>query len=262
MPELPEVEVVREILSRDVENRKIIESKLISNKSLRTKINISFLNNQIIKKIHRKGKQLVLETVDYFVAMHLRMEGKIFYYSSFDEKDIKHAIAYFILDEGVMIFSDFRKFATIDIYSKNEYRTWKDIPVITKIGPEPFEAKPLDLFNILQKRKSPIKTILLDQSIISGIGNIYVNEILFSSKISPFRLGKDITLEEIETIIYHSKKILKKSIKYGGSTISSFKSSNNHIGNYQQFLKVHGNKKYKFDKIGGRGTWWDPDNQK
>ena len=141
-----------------------------------------------------------------------------------------------------------------------------------KLGLEPWEDSLNNLY-LLDKFNSniPIKTLLLDQSIITGIGNIYADEILFKARVNPVKKGKDITKEECDLIIKYTKEILENAIKLGGTTIKSFTSSLGVTGHFQGNLLVHnkegencpncGNKIEKI-KVNGRGTYYCPNCQK
>ena len=125
------------------------------------------------------------------------------------------------------------------------------------------------IYNSIHKKNKPIKTLLLDQSIINGLGNIYVDEVLFASSINPEKLGKDISLEECERIRVNSRDIIKLATELGGSTIRSYTSSLGVTGHYQDHLKVHTkdicpncNNKIVKIRVGGRGTYYCPKCQK
>lgn len=268
MPELPEVETVRKVLKKKLLNEKIIDVKIFYDKIIETNLK-DFANNikgQSIIDINRIGKFLIFELNDYYLVSHLRMEGKFFIK---DKKEYisKHEHVIFLFNNFTLRYHDTRKFGKMYLVDKDKLYT--DTP-LKNIGVEPFNLD-YDYLKDKFKRRISIKTLLLDQSIISGIGNIYANEILFASSISPYKLGINLNKDEINNIIKYSKEILNKAINYGGTTIRSYTSSLGVYGNYQDFLMVHSrenlkcykcNSLIKKDEINGRGTYYCPNCQK
>jgi formamidopyrimidine-DNA glycosylase len=256
MPELPEVEVVKRSLERNILNL-IIKKVKINDANLRYKVNKTGLSKLIgkkITKIKRRSKFLILEIgKTYRMLVHLGMTGKFFiidnkdkkfktsfYYFLNYKKDQKHDRVIFILNKKhKLIYNDVRKFGFIKIYSSSLITKSKHL---THLGPEPLE-KNWNFFYLkkyVNGRERSIKNILMDQKCVSGLGNIYVNEILFLSGIRPVRQATKLKNFEIEKIIKYSKKILKNSIKLGGSTIKDFSSENGKKGVFQQHFKVYG----------------------
>jgi len=263
MPELPEVETVKNVLKKDLVNLTITSVLINYKEMIRTDI-VSFKNDLIgetILDIKRYGKWLVFETTNYCLLSHLRMEGKYFYT---DNKDIeKHVHVVFTFNNNkVLKYKDVRKFGVMYLVKKD--RLFIDTPLKT-LG---IDANSNNLeFSYLKEKllskKTPIKTVLLDQEIISGLGNIYVDEVLFKSQISPFKKANLLTDNEIQKIIDNSKLILDDAIKYGGTTIRSYTSSLGVTGSYQDKLLVHTKKicpicsrSIKISKIGGRSTYY------
>ena len=255
MPELPEVEVVKRSLQRNILNL-IIKKVKINDANLRykvDKIGLSKLEGKKITKIIRRSKFLIFEIGKiYRMLVHLGMTGKFFFTDNKDnkfktsfyyilnyDKDQKHDRVIFILNKKKLIYNDVRKFGFIKIYDSNLITKSKHLK---HLGPEPLEKN--WNFSYLKKyvigRKRSIKNILMDQKCVSGLGNIYVNEILFLSRIKPARKATKLKNFEIKKIIKFSKKILKNSIKLGGSTIKDFSSDNGKKGVFQQYFKVYG----------------------
>ena len=261
MPELPEVEVVKQSLEKYILNKKL--SKIIvKNKKLRYPVpdNISKkLANLKIYKVTRISKYLVIGFEDeLFLIIHLGMSGTLhlirnknnsqntnlsFYHSK--NLPEKHNHVLFNFKNFTIIFNDPRRFGFIkliigDINLKNYF---------SKLGPDPFEKD----FNFkyikeyLIKKNKNIKNTIIDQKFISGIGNIYASEILNYSKINPFKNSGKISNKEIKKIIFYTKKILKLSIKRGGTTINNFLSIKGSQGSYQKEFRVYDreNKKCK-----------------
>jgi len=144
---------------------------------------------------------------------------------------------------------------------------------LNTLAPEPWdkEMSVKYLADKLKNKRLPMKSVLLDQTIIAGLGNIYADEVLFATKINPLRLGKDVNLKEVEQIIKSSSDILCSAIEKGGTSIRTYTSSLGVKGSYQDFLKVHYRvlqKCYECDdiikkiKVGGRGTYYCPTCQK
>ena len=256
MPELPEVEIIKQSLKKAILSKTILKVS-ISNKNLRFRLNPSFkknIENKKITNISRYAKYLIIElNKKLFLIIHFGMSGTLhlvkkksdstrtnlsFYKNKILPK--KHNHIKFIFNSFKIYYNDPRRFGYMYIFnSSNEL--WK---FLKKNGLEPLEKE----FNFkylrekLRFRNKNIKNILLDQSIISGIGNIYASEILFYSKISPFRPGKDLNTNELKKIVRFSKFVLNKAIRYGGSTIRNFKNVRDKAGKYQNEFKVYNRK--------------------
>ncbi len=269
MPELPEVETVKNVLKKDLINLKIKKVNVYYKDMIKTDYN-EFVNNLIneeILDIKRYGKWLVFETGKYALVSHLRMEGKYFYTDKIEPQKHEHIV--FEFDNGkVLRYKDVRKFGVMYLVKKDKLFT--DTPLVN-LGLEPFDKKLTSsyLLDKLKNKTLPIKTVLLDQEIITGLGNIYDDEVLFKSRISPFRASCTITKDECESIIKNAKDILNEAIKCGGTTIRSYTSSLGVSGNYQDKLLVHTKKEcsickspIKVAKIGGRSTYYCPHCQK
>ena len=267
MPELPEIEIVKRSLFKMINKAKIIDIK-INNKNLRYKISNDFskiLIGQKILDISRRSKYLILHFKKNLLLIHLGMSGKlllmriqdkiIFKTSFYYDLNViqKHNHIYFILNNGlVLIYNDVRRFGFFKIYNTTEINR---ISFLKKLGLEPFSKE----FNInyfktfIQKRKKNIKNLLMDQTFISGLGNIYVNEALFMSRIKPVRLCGSLSLGEIKNLIFNIKKILKLSISKGGSSIRDFKDTHGKSGAFQQFFYVYGREDKSCSRISCKG---------
>ena len=264
MPELPEVEVVKRSLEKKIQNSIIKKVKIYDHK-LRYKVEKEISKKLIdkkIKKIKRRSKFLIFE-IDktYLMLVHLGMTGKFFfidrnkekyktsfYYLLDYQKDRKHnRIVFFLNKNRKLIYNDVRKFGFIKLYKSNE----KTISHLKNLGPEPLEKKwNFKYFKeYIVNRKRNIKNILMDQKFVSGLGNIYVNEILFQSGVRPNRVVNKLKNFEIKKIIKYSKIILKASIKLGGSTIKDFSSENGKKGVFQQYFKIYGKKDKKCSNV-------------
>ena len=258
MPELPEVEVVKRTLKKKILNL-IIEKVNINDGNLRYKVNkeeISKLKGKRFKKIKRRSKFLIFEFNKNFVMLvHLGMTGKFFFVDKKEKKfktsfyynlnkltDQKHnRVVFCFKNKEKLIYNDVRKFGFIKLYDSDKL---KKISHLKYLGPEPLEEKWNSKYfkKYILNRKRSVKNILMDQKFISGLGNIYVNEILFQSKVRPERKVSKLNDDEINKIVNYSKKILRRSIKLGGSTIKDFSSDNGKKGIFQQHFKVYGRK--------------------
>ena len=271
MPELPEVETVRRGLIQKVKGKKIINCKVLWDGIIAYPDKETFIKeitNQTINDIERRGKFLLFILDDYCLTSHLRMEGKYFIKKP-TEPLSKHDHVIFTLDNDQELrYNDTRKFGKMHLTKKDELNK----SPISKLGKEPWD-KDLDIKYLKEKlqRKLPIKTLLLDQSIITGIGNIYADEILFLSKINPETKGIDLTNKNLQSIIDNTKTILEKAIEMGGTTIHTYTAVDGITGRFQQELLVHGKKdlpcpncKTKIIKtvVNTRGTYYCPKCQK
>ena len=262
MPELPEVETVKETLKKEVLNRVIKDVIIYYDGIIAYPSKDEFIKqikNQKINDIKRKGKFLMFELDDYYLLSHLRMEGR--YYIRDGEK-LKHEHVRFILNDKNLCYIDTRKFGRMHLIPKNMAYSVKPL---SDLGLEPWDLD-LNVSYLKEKyknKKLPIKTVLLDQSIITGIGNIYDDEILFLSRINPYKKACDLTKKNLEDIIVNTRNVLEKAIKLGGTTIKTYESSEGVHGRFQNELLVHGkdicpncNIKLNFEHINGRGTYY------
>ena len=272
MPEIAEVETVRNTLKSMILNKKIVDVNIIYPKIIES--NISDFKNILIGRkfvdIDRIGKWLMFDLNDYYLLSHLRMEGKYFVKKSTDEI-IKHEHIIISFDDGTDLrYHDTRKFGRMNLVKKSDI---DKVEAIKKQGIEANSNKLTKeyLYDKIHKKNKPIKSLLLDQTIISGLGNIYANEVMFDARINPNKLGKDISLKECDLIVKASKKIIDAAIKDGGTTIKSYTSSLGVTGRFQQHLMVHKREGKECKvcgtlieniKIGGRSTYFCPKCQK
>lgn len=267
MPELPEVETVRRTLKNFIIGKQIGEITVYYDKIITGDTNIfqESLKGQTIRDIDRVGKYLIfILDRDAFIS-HLRMEGK---YNIAEESKPhnKHEHITFHFHDGTELrYHDTRKFGRLELANKETYR--QDMP-LCKLGPEPWDADPKDIYLKVHKSSLPIKTLLLNQSIMTGIGNIYANEICFCMRINPKTPGKRTSKKRVEEMIEASKDILKKAIDQGGTTIHSF-DANGITGLFQVQLQVHMQKvcpvcngQVLKEMVGGRGTYFCKECQK
>tara|TARA_A100001011_G_scaffold396642_1_gene495033 strand:- start:731 stop:1552 length:822 start_codon:yes stop_codon:yes gene_type:complete len=239
MPELPEVEVVRCFLESHVVGKKIQKVSIV-NEKLRYKIpsnlNLS-LRNMIITKILRRGKYLILlfKSSKLNLLIHLGMTGYFRLSQKLKKKNHDHLI--FFLGKKILIYNDIRKFGFVKTYSDQEIFNSSHLKYM---GVEPLSGNfNLNYFNSVRKRTGDLKGLLMNQSFVAGLGNIYCSEILYDARVSPLRKVNSLNDFEIESIIKSTKKILKKSISFGGTTIKNFIVSEEKIGYFKNKLKVY-----------------------
>ena len=268
MPELPEVEVIKQSLDRKIIFQ-TINKVVVRNRNLRFIVPKNFeffLKKKKINRISRKSKYLIFHlNNNTFFIIHLGMSGTIhlvsnknynntntsFYGTSNLPKKHNHILIF--LKKYQFIYNDPRRFGFVKIL-KNKTDL---VNLFNNMGPEPLnnKFKIIYLHNYLKGKKKSIKSFLLDQKFVSGIGNIYANEILFYCKINPFTQAKNLTKKDLEKIKYFSKLILNRAIKKGGSSIKDFKNTKGKKGNYQNEFKVYQRenlnclKKYCYGKI-------------
>lgn len=264
MPEMPEVETVRRILNGKIIG-KTIKKVIIKDPIIIKEIDpVSFANklaNQTIEKMDRYGKYLFFNMGDITLVSHLRMEGKFFIYD--DYKLTKHDhIAFEFTDGSFLVYNDTRKFGTMHILETDQL--FKH-PALSKLGFEPNSAGlTADYLATKAKGKTlTIKQFLLDQTVICGLGNIYVDEVLFSSGIHPKTSVANITNKQFATIVEKTNAVITKATNEGGTTVKSFMASNEAHGLFQHSLNVYGRNgspchvcgtPIEKIKIGGRGT--------
>ena len=253
MPELPEVEVVRQSLNKRIKEKKI-KKVLIRNRNLRLKIPLnfaSFLKNCKIIKVERFSKYLIINlSNNKFCLFHLGMSGTIhlvkndkirgktntsFY--SYPLLPKKHNHIEIIFKNLRMVYNDPRRFGFVQIFDNAQLLKNK----FAHLGPEPFNKK----FNlnyvisVFKKKTKNIKNFLIDQNFVSGIGNIYASEILFLCKINPSKKVFLFKKKDCSKIIKYSRKVLLTAIKRGGSSIRDFKDTTGKVGSFQKNFKVY-----------------------
>jgi len=274
MPELPEVETVKKVLLSWVKDKKITNAYIYH---LGIIEDLTCIKGETILDVTRYGKNLMFVLDNYVLTSHLRMEGK--YYYAKKEKGInkdgkinfkyegkedlskirKHTHVILEIDNNdLLLYHDVRKFGKMHLYDKNKFNI-----SLLGVGKEPFDMEVDELFNVLQRKKNPIKEVLLDQSVMSGIGNIYADEICFKCGFLPTKDASSLTKKEVENLIKVARSTLLDAIQDGGSTIKSYHSGNGVDGLFQTKLLVYGRKGEPCSKCGnpitkiklkGRGT--------
>jgi len=283
MPELPEVEVVKRSLEKEIKNLTIQKIKIFDG-DLRYKVKNQELNKIVglkLLKIQRRSKYLLFFfSKKNLMVAHLGMTGKFliekknrlkqktsFYYQADYTKNKHDRIEFLFHDNIKIIYNDIRKFGFIKLERIN--KNICDIKFLKILGPEPLsnELNFKYFKKYLVGKKRNIKSLLMDQKFISGLGNIYVNEILFKSKVRPSKKVSRLRDSEIKYIIFYTKRILKNAIIKGGSSIKDFSNSTGKQGKFQQHFNVYGkqneecsntdcNKIIKKIVIGGRASFF------
>ncbi|MEH7458691.1 DNA-formamidopyrimidine glycosylase [Bacillus sp. JJ1127] len=270
MPELPEVENVRRTLENLVTGKTIKDVIVTYPKLVKrpddAELFKEMLRGETIERIERRGKFLLLYVTKYVIVSHLRMEGKYLLHKG-DEPVDKHTHVRFRFTDGTELhYKDVRKFGTMHLFKKGE--EFEQMP-LADLGPEPFDVEltPGYLQERLQKTNRKIKVVLLDQRLLVGLGNIYVDEVLFRSGIYPEREASSLTKAEIEKIYEATVITLREAVERGGSTIRTYINSQGQIGSFQELLNVYGRKGepcvtcgtvIEKTVVGGRGTHYCP----
>ena len=281
MPEAPEVHHVVQYLQRHLANQKIVQAivtypPLIDNMPAQNFC--QQIQGQHFRQFKRLGKYIILELDDYTFVSHLRMEGKFLIVSSREEfeqldqiRDRKHIHAQFVLEDGrIVCYKDTRKFGRMSLWPQQD--DLHHLKPLSKVGKDVLDPTlcAQDLLKKASQRTIPLKTFLLDQSVIAGIGNIYADEILFATCLSPYCMPCDLSKKDMQNIIEATRSILMRAIEAGGTTILSFSYGSNHTGSFQNQLQVHGQKgncpicghEIEHQKINGRTTYFCPHCQK
>lgn len=267
MPELPEVETVRrsleEILPGEIITKvHLFYPPLIS--SLKPEIFLERVSNQEIQGVGRRGKYLLLQLDDVSMAIHLRMTGSLLFLKKRDVVKKKHTHLILSLGGGDLHYIDPRKFGRILLLEKGE-----DIAHIKRLGPEPLSSSfVLSSFRErIQGRRKRIKSLLLDQGFLAGLGNIYSDEALYLAKIHPAREAHTLTHKEEERLFYAIREILEEAIAKKGTTLSDYSDATGERGSYQRHLKVyslqgekchHCQERFTRVRIGGRSSSFCP----
>ena len=253
MPELPEVEIVRQSLDKKIKQKKL-KKVIVRNRNLRFKIPsnfVNFLTGQKIVKVKRFSKYIILNlSNNSYCLLHLGMSGTVHLVDK-SKKNFKTNTSFYnqpnlskihnhvelIFEKFKIIYNDQRRFGFFQII--NDDRALKK--KFSHLGPEPFNAKfnQKYVYFFLRNKEKKIKSFLLDQLFVSGIGNIYASEILFLSKINPGKKASLLNKKECKKIVVNSRKVLFEAIKKGGSSIRDFKNVSGSKGNYQKDFKVY-----------------------
>lgn len=280
MPELPEVETIKLGLQDKIVGLKITDVEVRVAKIFQG--DPKKVIGAKIKNIRRRAKILIIDLDDgKSLIIHLKLTGQLVYHKDGSRATFGHPIPFagttlpaktthviFTFSDGsVLYFNDMRKFGYIKVVKTDEVDNLK---VVREFGPEPFTPEfTLNKFKeILSKKKKPIKLVLMDQTIIAGVGNIYANEALFLAKIHPQRKANELSEKEAEKLYQDLLEVLKKGIKYGGSSENAYVNALGEKGQMQEHFKAYGRQGescpnhcggiIKRITLGGRGTFFCP----
>lgn len=285
MPELPEVETIRLQLEKYLVGHGI-ESVEVRNERIFTGDKNRILGARVINT-RRFGKALVIDLDNGFsILAHVKMTGQFIYQGpNLKPRPLskkvtggvpgKHTHVIFTLDnDGKLYYNDMRQFGWIKVEPTDQVENEK---FISSLGPEFFKDLDLATFrNILSKTRRSIKVLLMDQSKMAGVGNIYANDALWDAKINPKRPANAINYEESEMLFNSIEKVLKKGLETGGASENAFVTPNGSEGDYQNHSLVYAKQGQKCSRsacrqkgakiekftLGGRGTFWCPACQK
>lgn len=266
MPELPEVETIKRDLEKAILGKKILEVCVHNPRVIREPSADKFkkeLSGVTIKGVLRKAKVLILELSNgKFLVIHLKMTGQLVYPGGGERSRVSFRLS----NGGILDFNDQRLFAELRLMDD-----WRSLKFIQSLGPEPFELSLEQFKEMLSSKKTKIKPLLMDQTFISGIGNLYAAEILFRARINPERLSKSLSEGEKELLFRETKKVLNEAIRYGGSSVDNYVRLSGAPGDYVSRHKVYGRQNkpclickipIKRIELGGRGTFFCPKCQK
>ena len=270
MPELPEVETT-------VKSLNILKNKKVTNLNIYTKklrypvphIKLKKIIKSELINLRRISKYVIIDFSNlYTLIIHLGMSGRLKISNNYTSGKKHDHISIEFNNKSYLIINDPRKFGFVDFIRSDKIY---NLRYIKKLGIDALDKKLSVeyLYNKIKKSEVPIKQILLNQHIVAGIGNIYASEILFDAKISPLKKGNTLNMYQIGTIIKSIRKILKKAVESGGSSINDYVSPDGILGNFQNNFKVYGKEGLLFKGfiikkivIYGRSTFFCPEIQK
>jgi len=295
MPELPEVETIKKQLSRVLKNKKIKKLDVRLPKLIKHPLKSfkKIVEGARIIKINRRGKMIFIElSSGYLLVIHLKMSGQLIYQGE-QNKPARNAsparhvdasragwrsdtsrhthLIYYFSDGSKLLHNDLRKFGYVKVIAKNEL---SDFLASQKLGPEPLDKKfSFDVFgeSLLARKKLKIKTALLNQTLIAGIGNIYASEILFKANIHPERKVESLDLKELKKLYKSIQSILELALKHKGSSDRDYLNAYGKKGSYMDIAKVYNREgkpcpkckqKIKRIKTSGRSSYFCPKCQK
>ncbi len=267
MPELPEVEIVKEGLKRLGSLGSPIVRVHLLRSSLRTPLKKELktrLPGQSFLQIRRRAKYILFETENYTLLSHLGMTGSWRKDGPTFEPEKHDHVVIELENKLKLVFNDPRRFGVLELFAKNRLTTnrW-----LSHLGPEPLEEQFTAeyLFERTRRRKGPIKNFIMDQRQVVGVGNIYASEALFSAGVKPTRQAGKLTRVEAEKLVASVQRILRKAIAAGGSTIRDYRNSEGKLGEFQAQFAVYDRSSkpctvcgqaIRSRFLGGRNTFW------
>jgi formamidopyrimidine-DNA glycosylase len=242
MPELPEVQTIVDALNRDLLGRRITTVLIARTSSVRGDISLfqQCLEGKTIREVRRKGKYILFgfDPEGWLIA-HLRMTGKFTLQPRSQTPGAYDRVVLTFSDDWKLVFFDIRGFGKLETIADPSRHA-----VLSRLGWDPWDKRltPLSLRRRLKGKKTAIKTALLDQTIIAGIGNIYASEILFDARIDPGLRAGRLSSRQVSVLIGSVRSILRQALKHNGTTISDYRRVDDKHGGFQEFLRVYGRK--------------------
>lgn len=266
MPELPEVETIKRELEKAVLGKKIIEVKVNNSKVIKEPKKEAFLKglkNATIKNALRKGKLLILELASgKSLTIHLKMTGQLIYPGDAQQSRVSFRLS----DNKWLDFNDRRLLGELRLVND-----WTSLKFVKELGPEPFDLNVDKFKQLLVNKNTKIKPLLMDQTFIAGVGNLYAAEALFRAKIHPERPASSLSEKEKESLFKETTAVLNEAIKYKGSSVDQYIQLSGKPGDYIKYHKVYGREgqacfvcktPIKRITLGSRGTYFCPKCQK
>ncbi|MDD5292327.1 MAG: bifunctional DNA-formamidopyrimidine glycosylase/DNA-(apurinic or apyrimidinic site) lyase [Candidatus Omnitrophica bacterium] len=260
MPELPEVETIKRQLEKIIPGKKISAVIINNPKVIKEPSRELFRRNLEgvkIAKILRKGKVLILElSSGKSLVIHLRMTGQLVYPGNAKNSRVSFRLS----DNTILDYNDRRILGELRLLDD-----WRDLKFIKELGPEPFDLTAREFSGMLSKKKTKIKPLLLDQTFISGVGNLYAAEALFKAKINPLRQSSGLSDNEKKRLLSAIQEILKAAIKHKGSSVDQYVTLTGKKGGYASYHRVYDRENkpcyickssIKRIALGGRGTYF------
>ncbi len=279
MPELPEIETVKLQLGKVLPGQKLTKVTLNNNRTV--KGDIQHLVGKTVVGVNRKGKVLLIDFGDGTeLGFHFKMTGQLIYEGTkaqsgkgaerivgghptedfVNKMPSGHTRVIFEFEKGKLFFNDQRLFGWIEVNPK----------FVDKLGPEPFEITPDEFAVRMGKTRKPVKVAIMEQEIISGVGNIYANDALWEARINPSTPVNQLSIDQLHILLEKIVLVLNEGIKYGGATYDDYLDLHGAGGHYQEHFRT-----YKQDGkpckrcgsvivksvIGGRGTYYCPECQ-
>ena len=240
MPELPEVETTKRGIAPHVVGKRI-ENVVVRQRQLRWLIADDFeqnLRDEIVESVERRAKYLLLKTQNGSLIVHLGMSGNLRIITSETPANLHDHVDVIFEQNTVLRFNDQRRFGAL-VWATGDILKH---PLLRELGVEPLtdDFTPALLFQLSRRKRVPIKTFLMNGKIVVGVGNIYANESLFLSGISPTRHAGDLSAKECENLVFQIRDVLAKAIEQGGTTLRDFVNSEGKAGYFQQQLHVYG----------------------
>ncbi len=267
MPELPEVQTIVSQLSQKIIGKKVSRLKVVSKACVGNPHGFDLQSLGTVKTVERRGKFIIIGFDKKIKAVvHLRMTGKLVWEEDSRVVEPRCLRAEFVFAEGGrLLFYSVRGFARLDLWSEED-----KVPGLEKLGLEPFDRR-LDvakLQKMMAGRKVAIKSFLLNQELIAGIGNIYACEILYRTGVHPLTPAGSVSPQKVAELLQNTRSVLAKAVECCGTTVSDYRGIDDKTGQFQNFLQVYQKKccpkGHSLQKlvVAGRGTYFCPVCQK